>query len=681
MGSVRGQEAVELQGAAGPSILIVDDIEANLLALETVLSPLSYRVTRASSGKEALGHILANDFALILLDVMMPGLDGYETAELIRQRERSRGTPIIFLTASDGSVANLMKGYATGGADYLVKPYQPEILRAKVQVFVELHETREEIRRQAELLLMRDRERQRMRTEVRDAVEARGQAEDREAAYRFLAESIPQQVWAATPDGNLDYVSPVIEKYFGQPGATILGAGWLSVLHPEDASNAVTAWTRSLATGEPYEIEFRLRRHDGSYRWHLGRAIAERSPGGAIRRWFGTNTDIDDRRAMESELRAGQQALVASEQRLRLALDAQVAARLELEETNVRAEISERRFQVLAESMPQVMWSMKPDITDVYLNARWYEYTGQDPALPFADKWLLAVHPDDHAACFATWADAQKNHTSWEMEYRLRRHDGVYRWHIGRSVPEVGPSGHVVQWYGTATDIHEQRMAIRSRDDLLATVSHDLRNSLGTISLAADLLHEQLADAAHRRTAGSIQRAARSMEQLLRDLLDISTIEGGHLSIELQPCDVHDLLSEASGVVAHVAAQKSIEVTIAHTAAGTTLRCDRHRILQVFANLLGNAIKFTPSGGSVGISARADGDHVRFAVSDTGPGIEPDQVDFVFDRFWKSKDTAKAGTGLGLAICQGIVQQHGGRLWVESTMGTGTTFFFTIPKA
>ncbi len=635
-------------GTRVPAILIVDDFEPNLLALEAVLSPLGYRLTRATSGEAALKHLLEQDFALILLDVMMPGMDGYQTAAMVRQRARTRDIPIVFLSAMDTSPAELMKGYAHGGADYLIKPYDPDILRAKVQVFVELQISREEIRRQAELLVVRERERQRMRTEVRDAQQARGQAETREAAYRFLAESIPQQVWASAPDGALDYVSPVVEKYFGQPAAAFLGAGWLAVLHGDDAARAVELWTRSLATGEPYEIEFRLRRHDGVYRWHLGRAVAERDPAGRIIRWFGTNTDIDERRAMEATL---QQALA-------------------------RAEISERRIKVLAESMPQIMWSMSAAGDELYLNARWYAYTGQDAALPSAEKWSGAIHPDDYEAFFATWAKAAAKIAAWELEYRLRSHDGVFRWHLGRSVPEVGPDGAVIQWYGTATDIHEQRMAIRRRDDLLATVSHDLRNSLGTISLAADLLQDE---AATNRNASSIQRAAGRMEQLLGDLLDISTIESGHLSVVVEPCDVASLLTEASQMLSERSMAKGVNLTTLHAPVGTTVRCDKNRVLQVFANLMGNAIKFTPVGGKITIAARADARLVEFSVKDTGQGITPEHIPYIFDRFWKSKDTTKAGTGLGLAICDGIVQRHGGTIWVESTLSVGTTFHFTIP--
>ena len=281
---------------AGSLILIVDDNDANLLSLEAVLEPLGYQLTRASSGQEALRHVLRQDFAVILLDVMMPELDGFETARIIRQRKRSSGTPIIFLSALSVDQPAVMRGYAEGAVDYLVKPFDPVILRAKVAVFVELHRSREEIRRQALALDQSSREREGLEHHLTQTRQARDQAEDRAASYRVLAESIPQQVWTARPDGALDYVNPIVLTYFDQTSEAILGAGWQSVIHPDDLPACVERWVASLTTGVIYEIEFRLRRHDGSYRWHLARAAPERDAFGRIVRWFGTNTDIDDRK-------------------------------------------------------------------------------------------------------------------------------------------------------------------------------------------------------------------------------------------------------------------------------------------------------------------------------------------------------------------------------------------------
>jgi signal transduction histidine kinase len=186
-----------------------------------------------------------------------------------------------------------------------------------------------------------------------------------------------------------------------------------------------------------------------------------------------------------------------------------------------------------------------------------------------------------------------------------------------------------------------------------------------------------------QRATDAIHRSAKQMERLIQDLLDMASIESGHLSVTPAPCAVGALVDEAIESIQPLAAAKSIALESAVAAAAQlSVDCDRLRVMQVFANIIGNAVKFTAARGRVVIRAGVQGDRlVEFAISDTGPGIEPGQLPYVFDRFWQAKETARAGTGLGLAICKGIILQHGGSIWVESNVGVGTTFFFTLPVA
>ena len=357
----------------------------------------------------------------------------------------------------------------------------------------------------------------------------------------------------------------------------------------------------------------------------------------------------------------------------------QVLARKRVEEARGQAALSEQKFQMLAEAIPQLVWSVNGDASDAYLSPRWYEYTGQAETLTLDQSWRAAIHPEDHERCLSQWAIATASHGLWQLEYRLRRHDGEYRWHLGRSLPHCAPDGTVLRWYGTATDIDAQRAAIRSRDDLLATVSHDLRGPLSAILLATEMLEE---DNRGRREIAVIGRSVKRMERLIQDLLDMASIESGHLSVTPAARLVDELVDEAIDSIQPMAQAKTIALLSDIAGSQIPVHCDRQRVLQVFSNILGNAVKFTPNAGKISVLAhRSDPQFVRFAISDTGPGIEAEQLPFVFDRFWQAKDTAKAGTGLGLAICKGIIQQHGGSIWVESTVGVGTTFFFTLPVA
>ena len=169
------------------------------------------------------------------------------------------------------------------------------------------------------------------------------------------------------------------------------------------------------------------------------------------------------------------------------------------------------------------------------------------------------------------------------------------------------------------------------------------------------------------------------MEVLIRDLLDISAIESGQLSIELAMCDPRTLVADGIELLRPVAEEKSIRLNVDDGASDAKVLCDRDRIAQVFGNIVGNAIKFTPRGGAITIATSGATDGVHFSITDTGPGIPAAELPRVFDRFWQAKETAKAGTGLGLSICRGIIEGHRGRIWVESTIGVGTTFHFVLP--
>jgi signal transduction histidine kinase/FixJ family two-component response regulator len=231
--------------------------------------------------------------------------------------------------------------------------------------------------------------------------------------------------------------------------------------------------------------------------------------------------------------------------------------------------------------------------------------------------------------------------------------------------------------------LYEQaQQAVRARQNLLAIVSHDLKNPLGAIVMAAGLLTSAgttQGPAERRRIADMIQRPAHRMNRLIEDLLDIASLEAGHLAVETQAQPVELLLSE--GVELHRAAAGLKELRLEAVLPGESLDvdCDRDRVLQVFGNLIGNAIKFTGTGGSIKVSAERRGQDALFSVQDSGPGIDPNELSHVFDRFWQARKTARLGTGLGLAIAKALVEAHGGRIWADSTLGQGAKFFFTIP--
>ena len=227
--------------------------------------------------------------------------------------------------------------------------------------------------------------------------------------------------------------------------------------------------------------------------------------------------------------------------------------------------------------------------------------------------------------------------------------------------------------------------AARARDVMLGVVSHDLKNPLSTISLAASFLLEDVIPddgtrAVERKQLGAVQRAAERMFRLIHDLLDVAAIEGGRISLGRRRVQtVPPLIDDALDLLRPLASAKTIDLVTEVPEVLPSIDVDRDRLLQVFSNLGGNALKFTPEGGRVAIVVRVDGDALQFTVADTGPGIDEANLRHVFDRFWQAETTAHLGTGLGLAIAKGIVEAHGGQIGVTSTLGEGTQFSFTIP--
>jgi PAS domain S-box-containing protein len=262
--------------------------------LEAILQPLGQELVTATSGEDALRKVLAADFAVILMDVQMPGIDGLQTAKLIKERQRNRHVPIIFLTAIHKDPRNIFRGYEEGAVDYLLKPFEPQILRAKVQVFVDLWRMGELLRRQQAML------------RAQELVEVEKRSELR---FHALTDSMPQCVWAARSDGEVYYCNRVWREYAGED----TGITFFEGVPEEDFVEVREQYRAAVRKGEPFEREQQLRRHDGSYLWHLLRMVPERDGLQRITGWICTATDIDEnRRLLASEKEARSQAEIAN---------------------------------------------------------------------------------------------------------------------------------------------------------------------------------------------------------------------------------------------------------------------------------------------------------------------------------------------------------------------------------
>ena len=229
----------------------------------------------------------------------------------------------------------------------------------------------------------------------------------------------------------------------------------------------------------------------------------------------------------------------------------------------------------------------------------------------------------------------------------------------------------------------ESALAVKLREEVLATVSHDLKNPLTAIRLQTELLSRVSKGASNEawveKFVVSSERSSRHMERLINDLLDFEKIQSGSLSLDENEQGVFQLLDNAMKLMQHQAQSKEIKLIVDSDSNLPSVHCDPSRILQVFSNLIGNAIKFSPKESSIHIRAKKFKQEILFEVTDQGPGISKEDLSRIFERYWQAKEAVRLGTGLGLSIVKSIVAAHGGRIWAESIVGVGTAFYFTLP--
>jgi PAS domain S-box-containing protein len=286
------------------NILMVDDQPGKLLTYEAILSELGENLIKATSAKEALEKLLKIDVAIVLMDVSMPEIDGFELAEIIRQHPRFQKTAIIFISAVHLTDLDRLKGYQHGAVDYLSVPVVPEVLRAKVKVFTELHRKNQQLERLNSELEQRVTERT---SELQQKAVALHKL-NRELAQRnqeldAIVQTAPDIIFSRNPDGSRDYISSRFYDYTGAAPDTAKGFGWLDYVHPDDKEQSQERWLRSVESGEAYDCIYRMRGGDSQYRWFRARAVPLRDSHGTIVKWYGTCSDIHDSKILEQSIR------------------------------------------------------------------------------------------------------------------------------------------------------------------------------------------------------------------------------------------------------------------------------------------------------------------------------------------------------------------------------------------
>jgi PAS domain S-box-containing protein len=451
------------------------------------------------------------------------------------------------------------------------------------------------------------------------------------------------------------------------PDAEIDFDVFYACIHPDDREPTRRAIDRAMADHVLYNVEYRTVAPDGRQRWINAVGRFYYHPDGAPRRFDGITIDVTERKLAQDALRA-----------------------------------SEERYRFLADNIPQLAWTSDARGIPHSFNSRWYAYTGFSPAAPTDQAAVRdVVHPDDRPVALEQWAAALDTGEACTVEYRLRRHDGVYRWHLAQVAPMRDAAGRITHWFGTCTDIDDRKRAQAenarlleeaqnanaAKDRFLAVLSHELRTPLTPVVMALAALDLDEALPRHlRRDVAMIRRNIDLETQLIDDLLDVTRIANGKLRLARQPVHAHALLDHVCSICGPEAQARGITVSCDFAAARDYLVGDPARLEQVFWNLLKNAIKFTPENGRIRLrTADAAGGQLLVEVEDSGVGIDPAVLPRIFNAFEQGEQTVTrtfGGLGLGLAISKAIIDLHHGTITARSPgKDAGSTFSILLPLA
>jgi PAS domain S-box-containing protein len=481
-----------------------------------------------------------------------------------------------------------------------------------------------------------------------------------EERWRALLASIPGMVFTADANGENEFVNDYFYAFTGLSPDLGLRGGWVQSVHPDDRERAYARWMHCVRTGEPYENELRIRRHDGVYRWFRARGVALRDEHGRIVKWAGGTLDIED-----------------------------------IKQTQLALSESEERFRLLAQNIDRVFWfaELEPERV-VYVSPAFEQLWGvsADRLYDNPRLWIDMIHPEDRSnvrRAFQNWITGRAK--TYNIEYRILRHDGEVHWMHDRGIVIGFKDGLPYKLGGIVKDVterkraeEERKEADRRKDEFIATLAHELRNPLAPIRNVISLL--QLKGSLQpdvQRARDVISRQIDHLTRLIDDLLDVSRITSDKLELRKERVNLAEVINLAVESSHPFIDQHHHKLSLLLPGKPIYLNADKIRLAQVITNLLSNAAKYTPDEGRITLSAEHNGEEVAVRVTDNGIGIAPNQLPNIFDMFYqanRSYEQLHGGLGIGLTLVRRLVEMHGGQVEAHSGgIDQGSEFVVHLP--
>jgi PAS domain S-box-containing protein len=503
--------------------------------------------------------------------------------------------------------------------------------------------------------------------EITDRVKTEKSLRESEKQFRDFSNSIQNLAWMAHGDGSMYWYNQRWYDYTGTTLDEMLGWGWVAVHHPDHVTRTSEFIRKAWQRGEQWELTFPLRGKDGEYKWFLTRAYPIKDEKGKVTRWIGTNTDIDEKLKIQEQLRQ-----------------------------------SQAQLRQISDFMPQIVWSTDAQGFHDFFNNRWYEFTGLTYEDTQGEQWIQVVHPDDRERTMKIWSNCLATGKTYETEYRMKKFDGEYRWLLARAIPLRRPDGTIERWFGTCTDIQDQKTMAsrletlvqertkelsRSNEDLQQfahVASHDLKEPVRKIQFFESIVSGQFADTLPKQVnvyLEKIRKSANRIASMIESVLAYSSMDGSTIMIE--DIDLNEIIKNAA-----------VDLELALEEKKVILKYDKlptikgiHALIgQLVYNLINNSIKFSSPARQPMITVNAKQVEAQgklfheIILQDNGIGFDNSFAESIFTAFTRlnPKDQYE-GSGMGLALCKKIVERHGGTIRAIGKPDEGATFIIRLP--